>query len=141
VIKVNVIGLKELRIKMATAQESMSKQVRGIVEAGAMKFVRDAKRDAPVNFGVMRNFITYSQVISDKSRTTFEVHSQAKYSPYLEWGTITRVIVPAELSVYAALFKGKGLRKNGGIFPHPFFFKQTAGVKKFIETGIKAIKL
>jgi hypothetical protein len=57
----------------------------------------------------------------------------------LEWGTITRVSVPDDLQAEALLYKGKGLRKTGGVYPHPFFFKQRPLAKKAIEDRITAI--
>jgi hypothetical protein len=137
VIKVNVIGLKEIQAKLKNAPVTVKSQVSGAVTRGAQIWVRNAKRDAPVDLGVLRNLITHYPV----GPLSQEIVSGARYSAYLEWGTITKVMVPGELQVYAALFKGKGLRKNGGIFPRPYFFKQRPLAVAEIERGIKAIKL
>lgn len=140
---INIAGLKELQDKFAKMPEVLQKEVRGVVESSAKDFVRYAKRDAPVNKekhgGNLRLGISYAQVIADKTHTTFEVVSNAHYSAYLEWGTITKVSVPAELAAYASQFKGKGLRKTGGIFPHPYFFRQIPLIKKQLENDIKDI--
>lgn len=67
---------------------------------------------------------------------TVEVVAHKEYAPYIEWGTITRVQVPSELSSYAMQFKGKGIKKNGGIYPRPYFFKQVPIVRKETEDRI-----
>jgi len=137
-ITVEVKGLRELQAKIDSLQPQFKKEVEGTVERGVQLFVRNAKRDAPVNFGVLRNSISYYPT-SKGEVIGFEVVSGAYYSPYMEWGTITRVNVPGELAAYASQFKGKGIRKNGGIFPRPFFFKQIPFAKAEIESGILAI--
>ena len=134
---VNIIGLKELQAKYSKASDSVKKQARMALQAGAATFVRNAKRDAPVDMGVLKNSITFVPI----SDLTYEIVSGAKYSPYLEFGTVTKVSVPAELVAYASQFKGKGLRTTGGIFPHPYFFKQLPIAKKQIEADLKFVKI
>lgn len=136
-ITIDVKGLDQLKAKYDKLPTEVQAVVRASVEDGAKVFVRNAKRDAPVDHGFLRNMIAYAPLVSDKTHCTFEVISNAAYSPYLEWGTITRVSVPAELQGYAIEFKGKGLRKNGGIYPHPFFFRQIPVVKGQIERDVK----
>jgi HK97 gp10 family phage protein len=137
-VKVEVKGLRELQAKLSSLEPKVSTEVRGVVENGAKVMVRNAKRDAPVNFGVLRNEISYYPTSTGKT-IGFEVVSGARYSAYVEWGTITKVSVPAELQAYALEFKGRGLRKNGGMFPRPFFFKQIPVAKSQIEKGITEI--
>lgn len=132
---IDIKGMKELQDKLANMPKQLQKEVSGVVEDGAKVFVRNAKRDAPVDFGVLRNEITYFPLGNLK----FEIVSGARYSPYLEFGTITKVRVPVELSSYAIQFKGRGIKKNGGLYPHPFFFKQIPLVKTQIEKDIKQI--
>lgn len=134
-INLNIIGLDETIARLDKLQSGELKtELSGILESGAQQFVALAKRDAPVNFGVLRNEITYSKVAD----LTFEVASNAYYSPYMEWGTINHVNVPGELADYAIQFKGKGIRKNGGIVPRPFFFKQTPLVEKYLNETVQA---
>lgn len=132
---VNIVGLKELQDKYKKMPENLQKEVKGIIEDGAKTFVRYAKRDAPVDMGVLRNSISYLPI----GKLSYDIVSGAKYSAYLEWGTITKVSVPGELAAYASQFKGKGLRKTGGIFPHPYFFRQIPLIKKQLENDIKDI--
>lgn len=137
-INVQVKGLRELEANLKAVDSKIKLEVKATVENGAKVFVRNAKRDAPVNFGVLRNEITYIPT-SSGNKFSVQIVSGAKYSYAMEWGTITKVNVPGELQGYASRFKGKGIRKNGGIFPRPFFFKQVPVAKLNIEKGIEAI--
>lgn len=135
VININVIGLNELQGKLSRLPQEMRTKVSATLEVGAQTFVRNAKRDAPVNFGVLRNLISYAKT----GELTFEVISGAKYSPYLEWGTITKVSVPEELVGYAIQFKGRGIRKSGGISPRPYFFPQVKPTEKLLNESIPKV--
>ena len=163
---VEIRGLRELQAKISSMPKEIHKEVSAVVEAGAKKWVRDAKRDAPVDVGFLKNGISYAQVISSPTKTAFEVVSNAEYSPYMEWGTKTKVSVPADQQSYAAEFRGSGsgdAKKNiynwmdrvgipkerqwlvfrsiivNGVKPQPFFFRHKEGIKQFIEKGVMSI--
>lgn len=134
-ISISVKGLDELQAKFKNLPKEVQKIASASLEEGARLFVRGAQRDAPVNFGVLRQGISYLKT----QELSFTVVSNAFYSPYNEWGTITRVRVPASEAAYASTFKGRGLRKTGGMFPHPFFFKQILPTKAQIEKDLQKI--
>jgi hypothetical protein len=93
-----------------------------------------AKKDAPVDFGYLRQNIT-SYKAGDMN---YEIVSGALYSAYREWGTGSLVSVPPELADYAIQFKGKGLRIVNSR-PHPYFFVQEPIVQKQLVENIKKI--
>lgn len=136
--KVEIKGLRELEARLKQLPNEVHGKADAIVETGAKEWVRQSKRLAPVDHGFLKNGISYARN-STKDRISYMIVSNAHYSPYLEWGTITKVSVPADQSGYAMQFKGKGLRQNGGIIPHPFFFPPQIPVKNFIERMIKAM--
>jgi HK97 gp10 family phage protein len=145
-ITLNVIGLDKLIADIDRLPAMLKAEAAAVVENGAKTFVQLAKRDAPVRTTpVLKTGGTFGsnlkQMISyfPSGQLSFTVVSGAKYSPYLEWGTITKVSVPGELAEYALQFKGRGLKKNGGILPHPFFFKQTTPVKAQLEKQLALI--
>ena len=144
VFKVQIQGLRELQARFDQLPQELQREAKGYVAMGAQTWVRNAKRDAPIDLGVLRNQISYVDM-SKAGSISYEVVSGARYSAYIEWGTITKVSVPGELAAYAMNFKGKGIRTNGGIIPRPFFFKQRAEAIKVVEQGLqsmlKAIKL
>lgn len=132
---IDIKGLKELQANIDKLPAQLKKEAGAILENGAKNWVLLAKRNAPVNFGVLRNQISYLKV----SDLSFQIISGSEYSPYMEWGTITRVSVPAFLQAYAIQFKGKGIRKTGGVFPRPFFFPPQGQVTVQIQKGIGSI--
>lgn len=134
---VDIKGLKELQAKIDGLPARLRKEANGIVQRGAQVFVAGAKRDAAKDFGFLTGQISFfpNPVVDLKA----EIVSGAFYSPFIEWGTITRVSVPPELQGYAIQFKGKGIRKTGGLFPRPFFFKQLPAARAAIEAGIGSI--
>lgn len=124
-----------------------------VVLDAAKTWEERAKLAAPHDQGRLR-----SEIRGDKTGPMrAEVVSPVDYSPYIEWGTKTRVSVPAELQAYAQQFRTKGsgdakrmiyawLARVGvpkdrqwivfisiitkGIHPHPFFFVQKPIVEK-----------
>lgn len=94
-------------------------------------------KSAPVNHGRLRSGI--SATISPINATPIvgEVYSPALYSPYMEWGTITKVNVPSSLQSYALQFKGRGIRKRGGVNPRPFFFIHKDGIEAELKKRLK----
>ena len=110
----------KLKKKLGAIPENVKAEVDAEMSAVANGFVNRAVSAAPVDTGFLKGQITFSRL----SEMNYEIVSGAFYSAYVEFGTITRVRVPADLVQYAAYFKGKGIRKNGGIYPHPFFFPQ-----------------
>ena len=128
-VKVNTIGFKELEAKLKNAPANLRKEIGAEIQFAAERFTELAVKDAPANVagGIgLRGSIRPVKV----AELTSEVAVHKEYAPYVEWGTITRVQVPSELASYAIQFKGRGIRKNGGMFPQPFFFKQIPIVRK-----------
>jgi hypothetical protein len=124
-IKVELKGFEELRRKLdRLAGKEFEQEVDAEVENVAKLFVEDSVESA------------VSQGVFDEGRLVGEIRYQkvapmsymgisgAAYSAYHEWGTITHVRVPADQQTYAATFKGRGIKKTGGIYPRPFFFVQ-----------------
>lgn len=150
-ITLNVIGLDETIAKLdKLADSELKTELSGILEAGAKQFVANAKRDAAVNKkthgGNLRLNITYEKI----DDLHFEVISAADYSAYVEFGTIKYVFfgepwLTEEDLAYAAQFRGRGIRKTGGLYPQPFFFKQKIPIEKYLnqllENFVKDIKL
>ncbi len=133
--KINIAGVKELQARLNSVSKEVHKEVLGEIKDAAQKWVALSKRDAPIDLGKLRQNITAD--ISPSWGAS--VISNANYSPYIEWGTVTKVDVPGELAEYAIQFKGRGIRKNGGIIPRPFFFKQRAVIEKMLIKNINNV--
>jgi hypothetical protein len=135
-IKVEVKGLRELQAKLTKEQSAVKQKAADVIFRAAQVFVSGAKRDAPKDMGQLAGGISFFPTTPNLSMT---VVSAKEYSPYVEWGTITRVKVPAGEQSYAIQFKGRGIKKNGGLHPRPFFFKQTPIAKAAAEKGLRAM--
>jgi hypothetical protein len=130
-----------------------------------LDFVDRAQDAAPINVGVLKGQITSTQL----AEMDWKVTSGADYSAFIEFGTRSRVQVPADLAQYAQQFKGgngggdaktaiyewcrlKGIDEKNwwwifikimtvGINPHPFFFIQREPVyKQLVKDCQEAIK-
>lgn len=91
---------------MKSLPDKLTKEVRHIVENGSKTFVRNAKRDAPIDVAFLKNNISYYPIKGGK--VNFEIVSGAKYSPYIEFGTKGKFSPYPGTEQYAAEFKGKG---------------------------------
>ena len=112
---VTTIGFKEFDDKLKKASERIKREANAEVSATGRDWAKLAIRSAPVNYGFLRQQI---KSVDLPGRT--EVISPVYYSPYMEWGTGTKVSVPADLQDYAIQFKGQ--KQVVGIRPHPYFF-------------------
>ena len=132
-LKVSLTGFEQLKSRLAKASVEIKKEVNAELEVGAEMMRAGAINDAPFGKG---GFLR-GGIVKEGFPNGWGVFSNAFYSPYIEWGTITRVVVPAYLQDFAIQFKGRGIRKNGGIFPQPYFFKQ---LDRFIPEIIKNVE-
>lgn len=161
---VTLTGWKEFEKKALTLPKVLFDEIDGETEDAARLWAAGAKRDAPKDQGFLANGITSRKIGLMQAETT----SNADYSAYLEWGTKTRVQVPADLQTYAAQFKGGGKNAGNakqmiyawmnrvgipkekqwfvflsiiikGIRPQPFFFIQTPVVQNQLNKNVQTI--
>lgn len=133
--EITTSGFPEFTQKLASAPAEVLELTDEAAEYAATTWEELAKLAAPVDFGFLRGGISHHQV----KQNDWEVTSSRFYSPYQEWGTITHVAVPPDLSNYAIQFKGKGIRKTGGVIPHPFFFVQKPAVEKQFLADLETV--
>lgn len=139
-VKVNVIGFKELEAKLNKASANIKKEVGAEIQFAGERLTELAVKE--LSSGILTHptgQLAGSIRPLKTGELTVEVAVGKEYAPYVEWGTITKVQVPSELADYAAQFKGKGLKKNGGMSPRPFFFKQIPIVAKETMEKITAV--
>jgi HK97 gp10 family phage protein len=129
-MSVTTVGFKEFRNKLNSLPKDIQEEVDGFVLDAAQQWEERAKLDAPVDKGFLRSGITSKFT----GRMSAEVYSNEEYSPYVEWGTGTRVKVPADLQKYAIQFKGK--KQTIGRYPHPYFFIQRPIIEKSLYGDI-----
>lgn len=133
-VKVNLIGFKELQAKIKKAPAQLKKEVGAEIKFASEDFRTRSIKDAPADTGNLRRQITVNHV----GELTSEVISGAEYSAYMEFGTGVLVDVPAGLEEFAAQFNGKGI-KQINIRPRPFFFKQIIPVQKKLVDNVENV--
>ena len=101
-------GIDSLKSKLAKLDTNLKQNIGNELKASALKILTDAKRNAPVNFGTLRNSITLVR----ETDLSYSVEARANYAPYVEFGTGGQVSVPSKYADYAMTFKGK----KGGKF-------------------------
>ena len=160
---VTINGFNQFNAKLNALPKNLKQEAEAVTKDAANFWEELAKKDAPVDQGRLRAGVSSKKTGEMK----YEVVSASEYSAYLEWGTKSRVSVPAELQSYAQQFKG-GVNQGGakkmifawmervgvpkeiqwivflsiiikGIRPHPYFFHQEPIVKKQFLDDIKNI--
>jgi Bacteriophage HK97-gp10, putative tail-component len=160
---ITISGFSEFAGKLKKLPESLQRQVDQVAGFAAATWEQGAKTDAPTDQGRLKNDISSAKI----KLGNWQVTVNAEYAPYIEWGTKTRVKVPAGLSVYAAQFKGAGDGKEpkkfiyewckrkgidpklryiiyrsimiNGVNPHPFFFIQRPKVERQFIADLRQV--
>jgi HK97 gp10 family phage protein len=116
--------------------------VRAEIEDSMLAIETDAASDVPVDTGALKNSIQSTPIKATKNQITGGVEVGAEYSPYVEFGTGSRVKVPSELSDFASQYKGDGV-KDVNLPARPFFYpavwKQRQELPKNIERTLKKL--
>lgn len=103
---IKVDGLDQVMRRFQQMPQKIQKEVTGELKLSAEEVRREAIKDAPGDQGRLRQGITVNQ----STGIAFTTVVQNNYAAYMEWGTKGKANIPAELSAYAATFKGKGAR-------------------------------
>jgi hypothetical protein len=131
--EIKLEGWKEFQAKLSDLPNDVIEQADGFVVSAANQWAEMAINDAPVDKGFLRKEIH----AVEKGNMEAEVVSPKEYSAYVEWGTGSRVSVPAGLKEYALQFKGT--RVTIGRYPHPFFFIQKPIIEKELLANLKKL--
>lgn len=131
--RVTISGFKEFEEKLHTLAADVFAEADEEVLEGARHWEELAKRAAPVDNGRLRGSITSQKVALMHS----ECVSPISYSPYVEWGTGSRAIVPVDLESYASQWWTH--KVHVGRYPHPYFFVQAPLVEKFVFGNVQRL--
>jgi hypothetical protein len=109
-MKAQKINVSKLLNQINSFGNDAKRMAVGITNVVADSIVADAKQRAPSNFGQLRLSIAKTDATIQLNRSL--IFSNAVYSPYVEFGTGTKVKIPAGFESLAAKYRGKG----GGSF-------------------------
>lgn len=102
--QVNQAELANVIKQVREVGEQAKRDLENEINKSAIKIESDAKRNAPVDDGRLRSSISTSP-FGDYGR---EVEVAARYAPYVEFGTKSKVQIPQGLESYAMQFKSSG---------------------------------
>jgi HK97 gp10 family phage protein len=108
-LKVN--GMDKLFNDLNKLSEKIKLEIALEMNASALNIQSNAKKNAPINFGLLRNSIQLVEEI-DGTKLIYTVGSKLSYAPYVEFGTGGKVTIPSGYENFAEQFKGK----SGGTF-------------------------
>ena len=114
---VTIKGLSSTVSELRKFGKDAEELINAETQSTAFNIEEDAKKRAPKNFGKLAQSISTSQPISDRNKSIISrvITVNEIYGAYMEFGTGTKVNVPAEFADMAAAFKGKkqGTFKQG----------------------------
>ena len=106
-ITAKIDGIKAIQDKLNELSKESQQGLANEINNSAINIQRNAKRNVVVDNGFLRGSIALEPI----NELTYTVEAKAKYAPYVEFGTGGLVDIPAGYEQYAAIFKGKGIRK------------------------------
>jgi len=111
-ITFDIVGINKVMETLNKFSKKTQQEIKDEVTATALKIQSNAKRNAPVNLGTLRQSIYLTSDVKNNAQYRFTIGSSAKYAPYVEFGTGGKVSIPTGYGSYASQFKGK----TGGTF-------------------------
>ncbi len=161
---IKIDGLDKLQSSLDEKARSLEKEIDAEIGFACDEAVGYMQTDAPADQGFLRSHISKAKA----ALNDYEIVAQSDYAAYVEFGTRSKVQIPAGLEEVAASFKGgnvssldakeaifnwckrKGIDPKlwyaiyisimvNGITPHPFFFHNFERVKKPLFERIQNI--
>lgn len=109
-IGISKAEMARFRRQMKAIVETKAKRLQEVVATSAYRIQSDARAATPRYTSALVNSI---KVVHGNDRLSARVRTDKEYAQFIEFGTKTRVKVPAEIVQYAAQFKGSN---PGGSF-------------------------
>lgn len=131
--------VKNLELTGIKSKKILAKEINSTAQSIRTDSILNINTQGLVDTGTLKNSAKVEGKATS-SNLNVGVGVFAKYAPYLEFGTGTKVDVPAGLENYAIQFKGKGI-KQINITAKPFFFPAVFKNRaKFIENVKNALR-
>ena len=99
---IDLSGIAKLEKKLKDIERNISVDIAEEISASTLRIEKQAKRNAPVNLGTLRQSIH----ATSKDKLTHYVEVQASYGAYVEFGTGGKVSIPTGYETYASEFRG-----------------------------------
>ena len=128
--------LKKFEREMKKFTDKKAAKLKKVVELATRNMVASAQRKVPVKHGRLRSSL---HPVMSVNKLSGRAVTNVEYAPYVEFGTIELVEVPNELTEYAMQFKGKGIRKKGGMKARPYLYPALVAERPKFIAAIKTI--
>ena len=117
-VSVNIKGFKELEKSLKEFGKEGQAVALDVVFATASDIERDAKAEAPKNYGKLAQSIRSIKV---ENEVKYKVQANEPYAAFVEFGTGALVSIPDGWTDMAADFRGRGIRQVN-IAPQPYLY-------------------
>lgn len=99
-----VQGISQFKKKLNDLPTKLQKEVGGEIEASTRAINAKQVRQVPIDEGGLKQSVVYNKA----KPLEYELFASKHYAPFMEFGTKSRVQIPAELQDYAKQFNLKG---------------------------------
>lgn len=130
-ITIDIANFGSVNKRFEKLSQDVKNNIKDEVNASALKIQSDAKKMAPVNLGSLRNSIYLVEENKGGNEYIYGVGSNARYAPYVEFGTGGKVSIPNGYQDYASQFRNK----QGGKFKDMVLALTEWVLKKGIASG------
>jgi HK97 gp10 family phage protein len=136
-MSIKVQGLDEAIRSLSKYSKEVQIDTAKAMNTSMLAVESKAKRNAPVDTGRLRSSIVTTKATQTDLVARTEVG--VNYAPYIEFGTRSKVDVPAGLESYALQFKGSGGGSGGGMRAQPFLFPAWESERPKFEQAVKEL--
>jgi hypothetical protein len=131
-VKIDIGGFSEVLKNISTLAADLRDEIDAEIEEATRRFSLLAKQSLAGSLSANNNkktgrllgSIGFGRLLN--ASLSHEVFAISNYAAYNEWGTIENVSVPPDLTDIAIKYKGRGIKKHGGMKAKHFFFPQRA---------------
>jgi hypothetical protein len=125
-LKVNLLGTKELEAAIAKAEKKLVDGVNRQMDDSVIRIHNKQVSGSPQGVGVDRGRLRAGNTFDNSKPLNKVLENAIEYAPYQEFGTggyvfMGQTWMTPELLTVASAFKGKGIRKVN-MMPKPFFY-------------------
>jgi len=133
--KFEILGLSQVLGKFDQIERQLIRETGDAVQETVLEVAYNAKRDAPVDLGTLRQSIN-----TEYSSTNLEgtISANAKHAPFIEFGTGGLVEVPEGFEEMAIGFKGSG-KRTVNLPARPFLIPAANNGMKNLNTKLLRI--
>ena len=136
-MSIKVQGLDEAIRSLSKYSKEVQIDTAKAMNTSMLAVESEAKRNAPVDTGRLRSSIVTTKATQSDLVARTEVG--VNYAPYIEFGTRSKVDVPAGLESYALQFKGSGGGSGGAMRAQPFLFPAWESERPKFEQAVKEL--